>query len=417
MSGIYPNGGYRTVTARELSMPSKATPPTVTAQPVSASGNTLPPLQGEIIRPRSGDLRGKMTPGLAPGSADNRFDHRYKIRLPHIADGPEADKLDWKTRDRLRANIQIDLKGNEYRLNGQGAVRRAAIRAIRALLKGAKRIPRNIYSAIVQAAIEAVLDQYTMEEQRQADGEPYVDMSTGVTDLTICSPRRGLYYNPGNSACVQGVQATPKPLISNNPRPWGNNRFWAEFEFLGMDGVGRYHYATTRIQRRAVTHVNTDLTLIQNYKVVHGALNAPYPTPATKVGSSRAPNREDFGGLPYRQKDKKFYVPWLNTALKGAMAATELGDSIDCLYEALPKHERYGRSYLDKANRIKAAFGSIDWGAAVGCLVWNHVTDPLYGRAFDAVDKASRKVTPSGIGYGTKPTYEGTGLDIEVVFK
>ena len=98
--------------------------------------------------------------------------------------------------------------------------------------------------------------------------------------------------------------------------------------------------------------------------------------------------------------DKKFGAPgWLQKTSALAFGATEFGDLIDSIYDALPRNRQYGRSYLDKLSRISSYWNEIDWGKALGNVIWNHYEDKLVGRAMDKISKQLRKTDIGGTNY------------------
>ena len=140
MSKMYPNGGYRNKTALELPMPTQATPPVVNGN--TARVSRKPPTMNlmDYDRERRMGLHGPVG------------NNSVRINLRNFSD-KHGFGLSQRQRDKISQNnghkIEIDLKGRDYRVNGRGAIARAALKLARELVKGGKRLPKNIYKELV----------------------------------------------------------------------------------------------------------------------------------------------------------------------------------------------------------------------------------------------------------------------------
>lgn len=116
--------------------------------------------------------------------------------------------------------------------------------------------------------------------------------------------------------------------------------------------------------------------------------------PETRAGGDRIVPRP---GTHTKEPDGKTKVklPY-NLFLKVYHALTELGDGLDCLYEALPEMWRDASRYHGKVSghgtttevtapmkalRVYQHMGTIDWAKAAKCLVYNEIEDRIVGKA------------------------------------
>lgn len=104
-------------------------------------------------------------------------------------------------------------------------------------------------------------------------------------------------------------------------------------------------------------------------------------------------------GPPYEGKERKFEPStefgraakrWKERIQRGFGKATEIGDLIEDLYDALPEHlQKKGRTGLkQKAQIVYANWQSIRWRRAAVNIVSSQLEDMVVGRAQKKVDKA-----------------------------
>lgn len=425
MSGKYPNGGYRNKAAVELSMPRQATPPGVTTRG-PAPGNTLPPLQGEIIAPNRGGSRGGGIESWGNTRTPSKGGTTITIDRGRFDGALDDSKLTPDQRERLRGLHRIDLKPNEYRVNGRSYAMRMAIRLARQILGVGKRIPKSVYLELLQVILEELLKLLDREvltkKETTLSGEWQVvsygtDMSagaaveaadkrhpsavTGPLPIGYISPPVDLIYDPKNGRSQVGNPSWPFPVEIPYLAPISG-------QAVGQTQTANLRYRgiwqkTTNLDPRASwqysrwSHVLTMATgnasapwyteVLINWP---GPVNAPYPYSPPQGGN----NPPKDPPLPKPDNDKKIKFPgiWLDTV----WMATEWAETIDCIYKALPRNKQYGRDYNDKMHRIAEALDKVDWSAAAACWAQNQITDKYWGKVFDYVDKARRKRPGSG---------------------
>jgi len=97
--------------------------------------------------------------------------------------------------------------------------------------------------------------------------------------------------------------------------------------------------------------------------------------------------------------------------------ADEGRQALDCMYNAVPKacrqkHNPSGSKGAGaKADVIAACAGSMNMSAMVSCLVFNHVSDKIIGRAHGLPRKGQRKAIQSGYAHGGRPGW-GAGIGL-----
>lgn len=445
MSGNYPNGGYRNQTARELSMPSQANPPGVTG--TVGPGNTLkpPPLQGELQVPNRTSSKGggiESFGGTSSGKGSNTITidrNTFENRLS------DDSKLTPDARERLRGLHRIDLNPSEYRVNGRGYAMRMAADLARKILGVGKRIPKGLYQELLNILLDEILRlmdrQVVTKEEKQLNPD-WEFISYGEQGMTAgqaieladdsdptthnqpipmgwVTPPVTLMYDPygiGNylqfgwkPLPVQppyyapiGGQAVPQTKPTKTLGIWRKN-----YEAFPL-APWSYSYFSYVAGFYSVQATPGPLILKAAF-AFPGNLNAPYPW-GKGEGGNAPPNDPPN---PSKKDDVKISLPgWMNTALDVANMATEWGDSIDCIYSALPSYKQYGRSYADKLQRISEALDKVDWSKAAACWATNQVTDPAWGNFFGWVDKARKQRPGSG---GTSQDPRPPDVQIEFI--
>lgn len=442
MSKMYPNGGYRNKSAKELSMPSLADPPPVMGNTVSEPRNMVNNLRV------GGDLRGKMTPGLstARGGGTN-----ITIDLRPFADG-HANSLSNAQRDNMTKGnygtgtktINIDLKGSDYRVDGRGAIARAALKLARQVVGVGRRLPKNLYKELVLYILDQLLNQLskvilpqTLEQGLTVTAPVRPDNGWGgvwAMDPTLASFVGGTSIEiPGAVSIRQtGGAVTLGEVISSMDSTIPTNTIANRNTWLA---AGKTPYYVSR------NEVNTAATPMQNlgnltytyHNIIVGeslpglfnsrliaTLQMPRSQPAATVQAYRRvrplvlgaafPYGEVTGGDsdPTKTKvivrepfpDKKYGAPWwLQQAAAGAFAATEFGDLIDSIYDALPSNRQYGRSYLDKLDRISRYWHEINWGKAIGNIILNQIEDRVVGKILGVAGDQLRSTDIGGTNY------------------
>lgn len=440
MSGKYPNGGYRTKSAVELSMPRQATPPTVTASAASQSGNS--------------QVRTSKYPKLSEmlGNGSSNRGTTVRVDLRDWADR-NAGKLTPGQRDRLNKgnygsgthSITIDLKGSDYRVNGRGALMRAVLRAARKFVGVGKRLPRNLWKDLflellsqvlgeLERSMDLAFPEQMMQIHNGAGGrlwsyDPRLATFAGGV-LTIpkgsMTTGNGETYYPGLGEVVVDTGSALPTRSTSNQAAWaasGYKPFMLQHNNISSQRWSLRNGSILSEITRGVS-VGAPLPGVQNSHQIGlyvlyrnmGSLQVTfrngwntYPAHKPRVGGEGGGSDPYEPDNPKKERDKKFTHPIIGGALSLAYAATELGDTIDCIYAAMSRRYQYGRDYEDKIRRIYDGFDTIDWGKALSCMAVNQVTDPIYGRFFEAIDRGVGNATVSGfwapgqITYGSGP--------------
>lgn len=124
----------------------------------------------------------------------------------------------------------------------------------------------------------------------------------------------------------------------------------------------------------------------------------PYQQPALNIRiepeyppeAKPQPQMERHNRVPPKvgEREKKEKVPF-NKALKVLAAlydkATELGDLIDAIYDALPKEARRGQNEKDMYHKMETIYrnmGSLNLGLAVENIIYNHYEDKAFGKFY-----------------------------------
>lgn len=431
MNGKYPTGGYRNSQARELSRPSQSGTPQV-ASPVSGPASLqVAPLKGELMIPerprykveRLSDMGTKT--GLKPGVV-------HLDRMDHIADSMLGGELDWQQREKFRMKHSIDLGAGDYRIDGRGRAMRAAIKLARSIVRGGKRLPKNVWKELILTLLDMILSNLPRDLNAEfpsgvmATPDGWIFRSYGALEYGAGVPFElasgavhggsapgvgkmkwgNQVYDPlnrGTSSAPAYLAAIGGQALGTNPPSWNKAGL-----FIQTNTVPRYSHVATYLkinqqslnppfainEAKTTTAISTGtVSFTSPYSSVRSASGNGTPTP-TRVA--------------VKQKDHKMKAPaWMAGPLNVAYHATELGDFVDCMYKALPKWERYGRSYTDKMGRIYAAFDQVDWTKAAECWMWNAATDPLFGRGFGALDKHFQGTSINGMSYQYGVTYGG----------
>lgn len=447
MSKMYPNGGYRNKQALELSMPKQATPPVVSS-PRSEPRNN---------RTQTYNPYNKSTVGL--GLADSihtptASTSGVTIDLRGFADYHSRD-LSWQQTDKLnrgnqygsgKYSIEIDLKGSNYRVNGRGAIMRAALKLARGIVKGGKRLPKNLYKELILTIVDQILSQLAVTKEfadwtvstvfrnnanaRVWSYDPSMAIF-GAGDLEV--PGAGYTSLPnGTSPSTQPHTITmgERVLTSVSALPTMTTARLAEW---AAAGYAPYHIARDELTNTKVAWLSAGVTQTSTKNLVVGVegfsvLNSrligtwrvtkPGMTPdqflklslrtalspklanGPKMGGSSDPYKPVKTDVRFNVPDKKFSMPsWLHSLTAIAFGATELADLIDAFYDALPANRKYGRSYIDKLKRLHQFWDEIDWGKAITNVIWNHYEDKAVGRFQGMADFRLRQTDIGGTSY------------------
>lgn len=447
MSGMYPNGGYRNKQASELSMPRQATPPIVTSNPASVSGNNATPRMSSV------DLRDQVNVDIAQGRGSVATRKSVTLDLSRFND-KHGGSLTYGERDRMRGNagprggqvrIDIDLKGSDYRVNGRGAVVRAAIKAARQLIRAGRRLPKNVWAELVGLIVDGILGQLDRQLWPQAEHGVDVYVPDGIgsatggvwalnTDIasynggntisyktpepvtgirgTGGAPAEGELISGSFSALPSGSTSAINTWVANGKVPYYTNRNEIANEarplvnesntlnyiyrnvVVGRDGdpFNSQLIATLRIQRQTAATV----TPWTRYRPLTASLLFPYGDKEGGNDDGRPVKVDER----WRHVDQKFGMsPGLQRIAAAAFGLTEFGDLIDSFYDALPKNRQYGRSYFDKLKRIHRYWNEIDFGKALTNVVYNHYEDKLVGKVMGTAGKQLRKTDIGGTNY------------------
>lgn len=443
MSGKYPNGGYRTKSARELSMPSQAIPPPVTRIADSDYGNTATHVrQTPRLSDMLGNGKGTLTRGGSSVSVDLRGFTDYNAgQLPPGL----RDKLNNAGYGTGKHNVTIDLDPRHFKVNGRGYLMRQAIKIGRTILGASRRLPKNLWKSLIEHILSQMLDHLAKTQPQQI-----VPASvTTNAELWAYNPRFGAPTASGSMEQMAFVERTSGPgpglgeyVFTNAhrypPATWGGPVHQIPDVAAVVTRADPWPSGTANLKRSIALVVgepglgaaNAIMVAVWDvpgrreavfqkvpfqYRAAFPALNQRLYQ-STKVAGSSGATGGDNAEFPQPQKDTKITIPWLNGLLSLAYAATEAGDTIDCIYKALPRHKRYGRSYLDKMNRIYEAFDKIDWPSAVGCMAQNQITDPIYGKFFSELDEATKRANVNNFHGPVQITYEGPGQVLGINF-
>ena len=453
MGGNYPNGGYRNVAAMELSMPSQATPPIVTASPVSGSGNNVPYVNKY---PRLSDML---------GNGDSSRGKQIEIDLRTFGDN-NAGKLSPGMRDRINRGrsgtgkqvVTIDLKGRNYRVNGKGQIMRAALKLARTVIGVGKRLPKNLWKELLLEILGQILGNFE-RDLNWAYPESLMILKHNQIKVWSMDPRYAMWQAgalvvPGGTQLSQASTSTPHTpglgefcvaSVSALPtRTTGNQATWA------ANGYAPFSNMKDEVMSNLISLQNSStLTVLRNIVVgfdIPGVFNSKHvatlelagritamPLPTFRYATAQATNPMAFqigkfntggnGGktkttFPQKAPDKKVGMTAAQQAILGvAWTATELGDFIDSIYTALPRHRQYGRSYLDKMQRIYEYFPEIDWARALGNVIYNHFEDKVVGTVLGKAQRQLRKTSINGITYQYGATMGGGSMPyIEITF-
>lgn len=431
MGGYYPNGGYRNVTATELSMPSQATPPAVTGNPASVSGNSQPHV---YKYPRLSDMLGNGKSN-APS---------VEIDLRNWSD-VNAGKLTPAQRDRMnrgsygtgKQGITINLSPRKYRVDGRGATMRAALKLAKTIVGVGKRLPKNLYKELVLEILSQILGQLERRLDFAYPEKLMVLKNTTIMKTWAIDPRYAMFQGgdlviPGGGQLSQSPVSTPYTpglgefaVASVSALPSGST---ANVNAWTAAGFQPWITMRDEVMQNLISLANTStLTVFRNivmgrdlpgvFNSVHVATlriagrqnTAPVPTFKTvainatntwgngqfTIGGNGPNTKTDFA---HKQNDRKVGMTAAQQAiLRIAFTGTEVGDFIDSIYDALPRHRRYGRSYLDKLARIFAHWDEINWAQAMQNVIVNHFEDELVGRFLGKAQKQLRKTSTSGI--------------------
>lgn len=444
---MYPNGGYRNKQASELSMPRQANPPIVTGNPASVSGNNATP------RTRSIDLRDQVNVDIAQGRGSVSTRKSVTLDLSRFND-KHGGSLTYGERDRMRGNagprggqvrIDIDLKGSDYRVNGRGAVVRAAIKAARQLIRAGRRLPKNVWAELVGMIVDGILGQLDKQLFPQAEHGITVTTPNGNGEGGVWAMDGSMaMYMGGDQIEIAVGEGTVAGIRQSGGPPALGEMISGNFSALPSGSTaninawlaaGRAPYSTSRneIADAASTLTNTSSVLRYAFKNIvigedlpglfNSALIAtlrvprglsptiqPYTRYRPLTASLLFPYGEKQGGngdgkpvkVDYRFKgtDLKFGMSeGMQRIAATAFAFTEFGDLIDSIYDALPRNRRYGRSYLDKLSRISSYWNEIDWGKALTNIVSNHFEDKVIGSIMGKVGKKLRQTDVGGTSY------------------
>lgn len=443
MPGNYPNGGYRTKTARELSMPSQATPPPVTRIADSDYGNTATHVrQSPRLSDMLGNGKGTLTRGGSTVSVDLRGFTDYNAgQLPPGL----RDKMNNAGYGTGKHHVTIDLDPRHFKVNGRGYLTRQAIKVGRAILGASRRLPKNLWKSLIEHILSAMLDHLAKTQPQEVVP---VSVNTNAR-MWSYNPRFGAPSASGSMPQMAQVQrmSGPGPGLGEYiftaahrwpPASWGPRIH--QIDDIGATVLAANRWPTDNyvldrnmalvVGQPGVGSINAIIVAVWDipgrttpvFEVVPFAYRAAFPAlnnqlfQSTKAGSGNHVGGTTNTENPKAQDDTKISIPWLNGLLSLAYAATEAGDTIDCIYKSLPRYKRYGRSYLDKMNRIYEAFDKIDWPSAVGCMANNQITDPIYGKFFGALDEATKRATVNNFHGPVQVTYEGPGQVLGINF-
>lgn len=355
------------------------------------------------------------------------------IDLHRLADDVRFSELGWKQRDQFRLRHTVDLGAGEYRINGRGRVMRAAVKLARQILKGGKRLPKNLYKELVLSLLEAILD--TLPQTAIAEfATPYLATPEGwvFRSYGALNWAQGIPFELAQEAVIGSHPGVGKTKWSNSvydPSGFGNGPQPAYLAAIGGQAIGnvtppsalrrglfvqqntvpRYQHVASYFRKAGVTTPwPANMARLMSSAAVPIGATLHLSAPFTSTLVERKSVLEKPVRVAVKQKDVKLSAPlWMNGAFNVAMAATETADTIDCLYKALPPWERYGRSYTDKMGRVYSAFESVDWGKAVGCMMFNQVTDKMFVTVKRAIDKPLRAQSINGMSYQYGVTYGG----------
>lgn len=439
MPGKYPNGGYRNTLAAELSMPPKSSPPTVTAPPVGASGNSYRPPIVEILPPTKsgGDLRGKVTPGL--GSTTGKGTR--VLDLQRLQNYPGVENLPWQVRDKLKGWRTIELDPQKYRVNGRGYIARMALKLARDVLGVSRKLPKHLLKALIEMLADLLLQQLEetitrKETTTYGPGQGWIFRSYGTAGGEgISANEKGLQVAEGavDLATINGranTEANGQVMLAYttyDPKNYGRGpepaygapisgqaisrtnsilRFgvWAQMSSVGPTLAHKRFAHIASYFAPAEANATRMLELRTSVALQTGPLNAPFPN----IKGPNPPPRTTPAN-PFKVADRKYRM---NTWLNLAYMATEFADVVDCMFDALPAHKRYGRDYTDKMERIYESFDGIDWGKALSCFAYNHYEDKVIGTVQRYIGKARRQ-NGKGVSYQWGDAFD-TGISVEI---
>ena len=420
-------------------MPSVANPPTVTGDTVRGSGNSH-------VRKRE-TLSQMMGNGTSRSSGTG-----LKVDLRGFADN-HAGGLTPGQRDRMnRGNygstghtVTIDLGGGDYRVNGRGQIRRAAFGLARKVIGVGKKLPKHLFKELLLTILDQILAQLEMMPDltgvqtglvipakqgialwsydprwavawgAPSDIKNLFMSTTGLSEAPVGTvvdkaPGLGEYQVTSVSALPSVSNAALAAWQASGYQPYTTNRDEITTKMHNMRNVSP---VLSRVVRNVVVGTPSgslfNSHLVATYLSYRGYPRVDY-RPAGFVAASARPSPGGFkyGGnntprpdpLPYKRKDVKIGAnAWQRAALGIAFAGTEFADFIDSIYDALPYRRRYGRSYLDKMNRIYQYWGEIDWAKAMGNLIYNHYEDKMVGRVLGRIGKQLRQTSLNGMSY------------------
>lgn len=357
---------------------------------------------------------------------------RVYLDLSPMSDDIRWSEMDWQQREKFRYRQTVDLRPGDYKVNGRGHIMRAAVKLARQIVKGGKRLPKHLFKELVLSLLDMILSNlpgYLQTEigtglAQTPDGWVFrsygaLQSGAGIPLELLQEAATGFHPGVGKTKWGQsiydplGYGAGPQPAymaaisgqaVGNTAPSWNRRGL-----FIQDNLVPRYSHVASYVNTYPVTGVNKPwpATLKEQKKALLtgvSMLNAPFTSTLSERGSVTSnPVR-----VAVKQKDVKLSSPaWMNGPFNIAMAATELADTIDCLYKALPPWERYGRDYTDKMDRVFDAFETVDWGKAVGCMMFNQVTDKMFVTVKRAVDKRLRSQSINGMSYQYGVTYGG----------
>lgn len=445
MSKMYPNGGYRNKAAMELSMPLQASPPIVSSSP-SAPRNNKTTTANPYNKSSVGLGVGREPPPTGRNS--------MTIDLRGFADHHGRD-LTWQQKSAMergnqygsgKFSIEIDLKGSNYRVNGKGAIMRAALKLARGLVRGGRRLPKNLYKELILTIVDQILNQlsklldsmfpepstvltvpssstggvWAIDPQfAQFRGGDSIEIPGGLGGVSVAYPdiddyplAMGELAATSVSALPSGSTANINAWVANGKQPYttvrdeifttlkdlvnhGNLSAVYRNIVIGQDSPGLFnsrHVATFRIPRGLSNGVRTDFRM--RLKVNPHTFTNGFKQGGNSDGTKTKTDQR------WQMPDKKFgMAPWLQRIAAGAFGATELGDLIDSFYDALPANRKYGRSYLDKLSRLHQYWDEIDWGKAISNVIWNHYEDKFVGKVMGTAGDQLRKTDIGGTNY------------------
>lgn len=265
-----------------------------------------------------------------------------------------------------------------------------------------------------------------MPEQEPAIAvhEDLVSPNGEWTSITDCDRKithflAQLGYPSSGISCVTGQAASVEPIANYNWRTVpANFRGLRFFEHThNFPGTGSPRYAAAEIWGRPAggnyktlpKRVQTQVKPEARVSVKTAAAPAAAPP-----GRANRPGLKTTVPLPkFRPSERrKGQANRAYAMITGVWdKADEARQAVDCMFNALPASARQGvgRGVLERGEAINRHASSIDMSKMVACLVFNHYSDKVIGRAHGLPWKAFLKARRAGLVHHRGPGW-GAGV-------